>query len=231
MGALPQLWRQSLRQPVHSLAYVNLSHGNGGVVLDLSDSGVSLHAVKPLGRGKEPVGLEFHLLETCARVQAQGEVVWADGSGKTGLRLVEVSRTGRRRLQEWMLYNALSAREGGTQAEILHQHRPVPLATGAALAVTSGATARPATPWELGIGREIPAAMELPDLRRLLAGKLAFRPGPGTSVLMASLLFAVLVLGVSSLPLSGALALLLGAVAPMSFWWLYRVAAQLGRWR
>lgn len=230
MGALPQLRRQSLRQPVHTLAYVNLSQGNGGVVLDLSDSGVSLHAVKPLGRGKEPVGMEFHLLETGARVRVEGEVVWADESGRTGIHFVDLSRYGRQRLQEWMLYNALSAREGGAPEEARQEQLLSRPATGAAFAVASGATARPATPWELGIGREIPAALELPDLRRL-ARKLAFRPGPGTVVLLASLLFAVLVLLVSPLPISGALILLLAAVAPMSFWWLYRVAAELRRWR
>jgi hypothetical protein len=231
MGALPQLRRQSLRQPVHSLAYVHLSQGNGGVVLDLSESGVALHAVKPLARGQAPVGLEFHLLETGARVLVEGEVVWADESGRTGIHFVDLSRYGRQRLQEWMLYNALSAREGGVPEETMQEHLLSPLAaTGAAFAVASGATERPATPWELGIGREIPAALELPDLRRL-AGKLAFRPGPGTVVMLASLLFALLVLQVATVPISGALMLLLVAVAPMSFWWLYRVAAELRRWR
>ena len=100
MGALPQLRRLSLRQPVHALAYVNLSRGNGGVVLDLSETGAALHAVKPLGRELEPVGLEFHLLETSARVQAKGEVVWAEQSGKTGIRFVEITRFGRQRIKE-----------------------------------------------------------------------------------------------------------------------------------
>ncbi|MGH9508630.1 MAG: PilZ domain-containing protein [Terriglobales bacterium] len=227
MGALPQLRRQSLRQPVHSLAYVNLSQGNGGVVLDLSETGVSLHSVKPLGRSKDPVNMEFLLLETGSRVQTQGEVVWADEAGKAGLHFVDLSRFARHRLQEWMLYNALSARDAAQ--EVVHQPRPQ--LTAAAFAAASGGTERAATPWELGIGREIPATIDLPDIVGRLAGKLAFRPGPVTSVLLASLLFAALVLQVSPTPMNGALLLLLGGVAPMSFWWLYRVAVALQRWR
>ncbi len=227
MGALPQLRRTSLRQPVHSLAYVNLSQGNGGVILDLSETGVALQSVKPVGRSKEPVSMEFHLLETGSRVPLQGEVVWADDSGKAGIHFVDLSRFARRRLQEWMLYNALSAREAAQ--EVVHQPRPQ--LTAAAFAAATGGTERAATPWELGIGREIPATFDLPDFVRRLAGQLTFRPGPVTSVLLASLLFAILVLRLSPTPTNGAMLLLLGGVAPISFWWLYRVAVALQRWR
>jgi len=227
MEALPQLRRTSLRQPVHSLAYVNLSQGNGGVILDLSETGVSLHAVKPLGRSKDPVSMEFHLLETGSRVPLQGEVVWADEAGKAGIHFVDLSRFARRRLQEWMLYNALSAREAAQ--EVIHQPRPQ--LTAAAFVADAGGTERAATPWELGIGREIPATFDLPDFVRRLASQLTFRPGPATSVLLASLLFAILVLQILPTPADSALLVLLLGVAPMSFWWLYRVACELERWR
>jgi hypothetical protein len=212
---------------VHSLAYVNLSQGNGGVILDLSETGVALHSVKPLGRSKDPVSMEFHLLETGSRVPVQGEVVWADQSGKVGIHFVDISRFARRRLQEWMLYNALSAREAGQ--EVVHASRPQLAA--AAFAAPEAATERAATPWELGIGQEIPAAFDFPDFMRRIAGKLAFRPGPVTSVLLATLLFASLVLKLSPTPFDGAMLLLLGGVAPVTFWWLYRVAVTLERWR
>lgn len=226
MGALPQLRRTSLRQPVHSLAYVNLSQGNGGVILDLSETGVSLQSVKPVGRSKEPVSMEFHLLETGSRVPARGEVVWSDETGKAGIQFVDLSRFARRHLQEWMLHNALSAREAAQ--EVVHQPRPQ--LTAAAFTAPESATERMATPWELGIGREIPATFDLPDFVRRLGSQLMFRPGPVTSVLLASLLFAVLVLQLSPTPMNGGMLLLLGGVAPMSFWWLYRVALALQRW-
>ena len=227
MGALPQLRRTSLRQPVHSLAYVNLSQGNGGVILDLSETGVSVQSVKPVGRSKGPVNMEFHLVETGSRVPAQGEVVWSDETGKAGIHFVDLSRFARRRLQEWMLYNALSAREAAQEVV----HHPRPQLTAAAFAVPEGATERAATPWELGIGREIPAEFDLPDFIHRIANLLTFRPGPVTYVLLASLLFAILVLQLSPTPMNGGMLLLLGGVAPMSFGWLYRVAVALQRWR
>ncbi|MCI0353990.1 MAG: PilZ domain-containing protein [Acidobacteria bacterium] len=229
MGALPQLRRQSLRQPVHSLAYVNLNQGNGGVVLDLSETGVSLHAVKPLGRSHDPVNMEFHLLETGSHVPVQGEVVWADESGKAGIHFVGLSRFARRRLQEWMLYNALSAREAAE--EVVHQPRPEPVAPFADEAGVTARTVRVGRLPKPELVREIPSAMDLPELRRLLVRTPVRRPHPAVTVLLASLLFAVLVLQVAPLPITWAMALLLGGVAPLSFWWLYRLAAQLGRWQ
>ncbi|MGH9650976.1 MAG: PilZ domain-containing protein, partial [Terriglobales bacterium] len=191
-------------------------------------TGVSLHAVKPLGRTKDPVGMEFHLLETGSRVQAQGEVVWADESGKAGIHFVDLSRFARRRLQEWMLHNALSAREA--TEEVVHEPRPELVAPFKA---ETGVTARTVTVDGLRMPelvREIPSAMDLPELRRLLVRKPAHRPQPVLTVLLATMLFAVLVLQIAPAPITWAMALLLGVVAPLSFWWLYRLSAQLARW-
>lgn len=230
MGALPQLRRLSLRQPVHALAYVDLSRGNGGVVLDLSESGVAVHAVQPLGRENEPVGLEFHLLETSARVQAKGEVVWAEQSGKTGIRFVEITRFGRQRIKEWIMYNALSAREDCEAVEgwSLRRH---PRLTGAeaTTAAMSAAGLLTATPRAMDFVCEIPPTADLPELRRLLARRFEAGPRAGTNVLLATLLFCSLVLQVSPMPLTWALVLMLGLVAPLSFWWIYRLARELGR--
>lgn len=230
MGALPQLRRLSLRQPVHALAYVDLSRGNGGVVMDLSETGVALHAVRPLGREKEPVGLEFHLLETSARVQATGEVVWAEQSGKTGIRFVEITRFGRQRIKEWMMYNALSARDDGEAVEgwSLQRH-PRLSATEATAAAMSAAGLLTATPRTMDFVCEIPATADLPELRRLLARRFEDGSRPVTTVLLATLLFASLVMQVSPMPVSWAMVLMLGLVAPLSFWWIYRLARELGR--
>ncbi len=229
MGALPQLRRQALRQPVHSLAYVDLGRGNGGVVLDLSETGVALHAVQPLGRECDPLGLEFHLLETSARVQARGEVVWAEQSGRTGIRFVEITRFGRERIKEWMLYNALSAGERETVAEWTRKRHP-DLAASAATAVAMRAAGLvDGTPRLPQFVCEIPTTTDLPELRRLLSRRLREEPKPGVTVTLATLLFASLVLQISQAPPNWALALMLGLVAPLSFWWLYRLAAELWR--
>ncbi len=229
MGALPQLRRQALRQPVHSLSYVDLGRGNGGVVLDLSDTGVAVHAVQALGREQEPLGLEFHLLETSARVQARGEVVWAEQSGKTGIRFVEVTRFGRQRIKEWMLYNALSASESETAEAWTRKRHPDLAATAATSVAMRAAGLVDGAPREVQFVCEIPTTTDLPELRRLLARRLQAEPQPGITVLLASMLFASLVMQIAQAPPTWALALMLGLVAPLSFWWLYRLAAELWR--
>ena len=44
------------RQTLRSLAYVKLDHGNGGIVRDLTETGMAVQAVAPLRAGEE-VGL------------------------------------------------------------------------------------------------------------------------------------------------------------------------------
>ncbi len=228
MRALPQLRRLSLRQPVHALAYVNLNRGNGGVVLDLSENGVALHAVKPLARSREPVRMEFHLLETSARVQAEGEVVWAEQSGKAGVHFVEITRFGRQRIKEWMMYNALSAREDCEAVEgwslRRHPRLTAPEATTAAMSAAGLITAGPQA---ADFVCELPPSTALPELRKLLANRLEVAPRSGANVLLATLLFSTLVLQISPMPMNWALALMLGLAAPVSFWWLYRLAKEL----
>jgi hypothetical protein len=214
---------------VHSLSYVDLGRGNGGVVLDLSDTGVAVHAVQPLGREQEPLGLEFHLLETSARVQAKGEVVWAEQSGKTGIRFVEVTRVGRQRIKEWMLYNALSASESETAEAWTRKRHPDLAATAATSVAMRAAGLVDGAPREVQFVCEIPTTTDLPELRRLLARRLQAEPQPGITVMLASLLFASLVMQIAQAPPTWALALMLGLVAPLSFWWLYRLAAELWR--
>src|SRR5215470_4104215 len=68
--------RQHPRYTLRSLAYVKLDQGNGGIVRDLTESGVAIQAVAPLRRGQE-VTLRFDLLSPRARVEARGHVAWA----------------------------------------------------------------------------------------------------------------------------------------------------------
>ena len=170
------------------------------------------------------------LLETSARIQATGEVVWAEQSGKAGIRFVEITRFGRQRLKEWMMYNALSARDDCEAVEgwSLQRH-PRLTATEATAAAMSAAGLLTATPRTMDFVCEIPVSTDLPELRRLLARRFEDGPRAGTTVLLATLLFASLALQVSAMPLTWALVLMLGLVAPLSFWWLYRLARELVR--
>ena len=71
--------RRCPRQTLRTLAYVNLDQGNGGIIRDLTDSGIAVHAVAALRPGQE-VSLRFDLLSPRVRVETRGRVAWADPS-------------------------------------------------------------------------------------------------------------------------------------------------------
>src|SRR2546430_14067952 len=71
------------RHGVHRLAYVNLDHANGGIIRNLSETGIALQAVAPL-RVNEQVHVRFELMSPRVRVEALGRVGLADRVGTGG---------------------------------------------------------------------------------------------------------------------------------------------------
>ena len=63
--------RKCPRYTLRSLAYVKLNETNGGIVRDLSESGIAVQAVAPL-RPDQLLTLEFDLLSPRIRVEGQG---------------------------------------------------------------------------------------------------------------------------------------------------------------
>lgn len=100
--------RRSPRLAVRSLTYVKLEQDNGGIILDLTESGVAVHAVAPLHMGQE-VQLRFEVNSPRVRVEARGRVAWADWGGKAGIQFVDVTPRGQRALRDWLLLQMLSA--------------------------------------------------------------------------------------------------------------------------
>ena len=99
--------RRSPRHTLRTLAYVRLENGNGGIVRDLSESGVAIQAVAPLQPGEE-VSLHFDLLSPRVRVEASGRVAWADANGQAGIQFAALSPRLHRALKDWLLLQMLS---------------------------------------------------------------------------------------------------------------------------
>lgn len=99
--------RRSPRHTLSSLAYVKFENGNGGIVRDLSESGVAIQAVAPLQAGME-VSLRFDLLSPRVRVEARGRVAWADANGQAGIQFAALSPRLHRALKDWLLLQMLS---------------------------------------------------------------------------------------------------------------------------
>lgn len=94
------------RQKIHTLVYINLNQGNGGIVRDLSENGIAVQAVARL-RQHQQVYLRFELLSPRIRVEAMGQVTWANASGQAGVQFTQISQRTRYLLKEWLWLNLL----------------------------------------------------------------------------------------------------------------------------
>jgi PilZ domain-containing protein/RDD family protein len=100
--------RQHYRHGVSSLAYVRLDQANGGVIRDLSESGMAVQAVACLVAG-QVVQLRFELMKPRVRIEASGMVAWADATGQAGLCFLDLSPGVRQVVKEWVFTELLAA--------------------------------------------------------------------------------------------------------------------------
>jgi hypothetical protein len=99
--------RRYPRQALRSLAYVKLDQGNGGIIRDLTESGMAVQAVGRLHPGQE-LDLRFELISPRVRVDARGRVAWADSSGQGGIQFLGVTPRVQRALRDWLLIQMLA---------------------------------------------------------------------------------------------------------------------------
>ena len=95
-----------LRYHRHSVEIpVSLSwKGRKGVpadLMNLSQGGVGLHVNSAIAC-HEPITVSFRLPGTRTTVRAQGELAWTDGSGRAGIRFIDLAPRQQRGLQLWL---------------------------------------------------------------------------------------------------------------------------------
>jgi hypothetical protein len=113
--------RRSHRQKLRNLAYVKVGSSNGGILLDIGESGMATRVVAPL-IPDQLVRLRVDLPEPRLHFEAEGRVVWIDSVGQTGVELLEFSPRSRRLLKEWLFTQLLADAKrlrGDTAAELL----------------------------------------------------------------------------------------------------------------
>jgi len=109
---------------VHAPAFASFDGVSGGMILDLSEEGLSMqmgHALdgqstdgksidgkstdgKSIEKGR-PVRLELDLSPS-GHVETTGYIAWADALGRAGVRFSDLPEAARRRLNEWLTVNA-----------------------------------------------------------------------------------------------------------------------------
>jgi TonB family protein len=101
--------RHHQRRRLDRLAYVDFGPDNGGMLIDVSEGGLSFQGVGPVGRG-QPLQLRFTLPGINSKpIEATAELVWTNSTGKGGgLQFLEISDEARVRLQEWISMGGLN---------------------------------------------------------------------------------------------------------------------------
>src|SRR5436305_3673457 len=97
--------RHALRQKVNTPAYASFDGVTGGMILDLSEEGMSMQALAPL-EAHSILPLHLSLGEPTAYLETTGYVAWADALGRAGVRFSELPDVARERLREWLTVNA-----------------------------------------------------------------------------------------------------------------------------
>src|SRR6266576_1126398 len=104
--------RRAVRQKVHTPAYASLNGGSDDMVLDLSEildiseSGAAIQTSSSWEISRV-LNLCIDLSETNTYLQTTGHVVWADRTGKIGVRFPDLPEPSRRKLKEWLFLNAM----------------------------------------------------------------------------------------------------------------------------
>src|SRR5215475_12344987 len=92
--------RQVPRKRLERLAYIEIEPDNGGIVLNASDEGLCFHSFAPVHKNGP---LRFVLLDHNCRIEASGQLMWADEMRKVGgLRFTSFSGDGRERINDWI---------------------------------------------------------------------------------------------------------------------------------
>jgi TonB family protein len=94
--------RFHVRQRSSSIVYVDIGMDNGGIVLDLSETGMGFQAAGPLGRESE-LDIKIRLSSSKARIHVTAQVVWISNSNRqAGVRFLDVRSEDHVQIQEWI---------------------------------------------------------------------------------------------------------------------------------
>lgn len=100
--------RTQYRHELRTLTYVTLDEANGGIIRNLNHEGVAVQAVAPLRR-EQRVRLRFELRFPRLRVEAYGQVTWANPTGQCGIRFIDLPAPTSHRINEWIFSNLLDS--------------------------------------------------------------------------------------------------------------------------
>jgi periplasmic protein TonB len=94
--------RSHQRHQIRSLAYIELDEGNGGILLNVSESGLAVQAVTPLMDEFLP-NMRLQLSQNVPPIAAVGQIVWTSNSRKVaGIRFLSLPEESSGLVKEWI---------------------------------------------------------------------------------------------------------------------------------
>jgi putative methionine-R-sulfoxide reductase with GAF domain len=97
--------RRCMRHRVNAPAFASFDGVTGGMVLDLSEQGMSMQTAAPQ-KVTRPINLHLNLPDPVTNLETTGYIAWADAFGRAGVRFSELPEEPRRRLNQWLAMNA-----------------------------------------------------------------------------------------------------------------------------
>ena len=100
--------RSCLRHKVHGPIFASFDGVTGGMILDLSEQGLSMQTVAPLDADhqfKLSVDLPDSDTHVDTHLETTGYIAWADALGRAGVRFSDLPVEARQRLDEWLALN------------------------------------------------------------------------------------------------------------------------------
>jgi hypothetical protein len=99
--------RHSVRHKVNGPVFASFDGVTGGMILDLSEQGLSMQTPAALDPDRRdlPVHLHFDLPDSNAHLETTGYIAWADALGRAGVRFSDLPVEARQRLDEWLAVN------------------------------------------------------------------------------------------------------------------------------
>jgi hypothetical protein len=101
ISTLSRTPRERPRVKLDQIVYVNLSSGNGGILLDVSEKGLSFQTADRL-EDIGPISFRF-LVPSIAQVEITGDLIWADETRKKGgVRFTNLPAEVYKEIQNWL---------------------------------------------------------------------------------------------------------------------------------
>ena len=101
-GPLTTERRQNPRHPVRPTEYIEIGDSNGGIILDISESGMAVASAQALV-GNQTLLFRFQLPRSNEIIETSGKINWIGETKKrAGVRFVDLPLAARKQIQKWI---------------------------------------------------------------------------------------------------------------------------------